>query len=444
MNRRPITVAQILRARRRAFGATGWRTAPTAIDYTQFTDAELGQARSEVLEALQGDGATDEDATRADAISTEIERRNVVTTATNERRQRLANVTVVDRWRPDSSAPPNGGSGPGSRGQRSTADADTPREDELVVPRDWRAQLATGATGYRERGMTGSAEILRLPNATDLRALVTTATLPGQADRLPGIVHPPDMVLKVADLFDQQIATTGSIEWVVESVATYPAAEVAEGLAKPEATAGFTVQSAALATIAVWIPLTRQSAEDNSQLQGYLQGRLSYAVEKRIDAQALNGNGTAPNMRGVLQTAGIQTQLTTNGMLIAIRKAITKAQVSGYNPSGVVLHPVDWEAVELTQDSTTGTFLFTKDPSSLVAPRVWGLPVVPTTGIASGTGLVGAFKEGATLWRKPGVRILMSDSHASNFVQNILVLLAETRCQLAVYAPPAFIKLSAT
>jgi HK97 family phage major capsid protein len=437
VNRRPITVAQTLRARRRAFGATGWRTAPTAIDYTQFTDAELQTARSEVLEALQGEAATDEDATRADSIATEIERRNAVTTATNERRRRLADTTVVERWRQDT-----GNTGAAHRGQHR--DDPAPPADNLVVPADWRDQLATGAEQYRERGMTGSAEILRLPNATDLRALVTTTTLPPQPTRLPGIVHPPDQILKVADLVDQQTATSGSVEWVVETSTAPPAAETAEGVAKPEAAVTFTVASAALATIAVWIPLTRQSAEDNAQLTGYIQGRLTYAVEKRIDGQVLNGNGTAPNMRGILNTVGIGSQLTTDGMLIAIRKAITKTQVSGYNPSGVVLHPVDWEAVELTQDSTTGTFLFTKDPASLAAPRVWGLPVVPTVGIAAGTGLVGAFKEGATLWRKPGVRILMSDSHVDNFTKNILVLLAETRAQLAVYAPAAFIKLSAT
>jgi HK97 family phage major capsid protein len=433
VNRRPITVAQTLRARRRAFGATGWRTAPTAVDYTQFTDAELQTARSEVLEALQAENATDEDATRADAIATEIERRNTVTTATNERRRRLADTTVVERWRQDT-----GNTQAQRRGQHQ--DDPPPPTGDHIVPTDWRDQLATGAAGYRDRGMTGTSEILRLPNATDLRALVTTVTLPHQPQRLPGIVHPPDQILKVADLVDQQTATSGSVEWVVETSTAPPAAEVAEGLAKPEAAMTFTVASAALATIAVWIPLTRQSAEDDAQLTGYIQGRLSFAVEKRIDTQVLNGNGTAPNMRGILNTVGIQEQDSDLGMLIAIRKAITKTQVSGYNPSGVVMHPVDWEGVELTQDSTTGTFLFTKDPSSLAAPRIWGLPVVPTVGIAAGTALVGAFKEGATLWRKPGVRILMSDSHVDNFIKNILILLAETRAQLAVYAPAAFVK----
>jgi len=423
----------------RAFGATGWRTAPTQIDYAQFTDAELRPARDEVLEALGGEDASDEHAERADQIAAEIERRNTVTEATNARRQRLANVVVTERWRPGTGTPDPG---PGRRGQAPPPE-DAPGE-EPVVPRDWRAQLARGAEQYRERGMTGSAEVLRLPNATDLRTLVTTTTFPSEKQRQPGIFHAPDQVLRVADLFDQQIATAMTVEWVIDNSAAPPAAEVTEGLAKPEAAMSFVVASASLATIAVWIPLTRQSAEDNAQLTGYIQGRLAYAVEKRIDQQTLTGDGAAPNMRGILNTAGIQTQLTTAGMLIAIRKAITKAQVTGYNPSGVVLHPVDWEGVELTQDQTTGTFLFTKDPSSLVAPRVWGLPVVPTTAIAAGVGLVGAFREGATLWRKPGVRILMSDSHVDNFVKNILVLLAETRSQLAVYAPPAFIKLSAT
>jgi HK97 family phage major capsid protein len=431
---RQITQAQIARARRRAFGATGWRNAPTAVDYTQFTDAELRSARDEVLERLASEDGTEEEATRADQIAAEIERRNAVTEATNARRQRLANVTVVERWRETGTPAPQ-------RGQQRQEDHpdNTPPE----IPSDWRAQFIAGANDYRARGMHGSAEILHLPNATDLRTLVTTTTNPPQPTRRPGILRPPDAQLVLADLLDQQTATSNVIEWVVETSFTNAAVEVAEAAPKPEAAIAFAVNSATLATIAHWIPLTRQAAEDDSQLVGYLQGRLTWGVEKRVDSQCLTGNGTAPNMRGILQTAGIQTQAVgTDGMLIAIRKAITKVQVAQYSPSGVVMHPIDWEGVELTRDTTTGTFLFTKDPASLQQPRVWGLPVVPTVNIAAGTALVGAFKEGATLWRKPGVRILMSDSHDVNFTKNILVLLAETRCQLAVYLPPAFVKVS--
>lgn len=437
------TWAQIKYARARAFGATDVRdrtgVADPPTDYTQFTDAELRVARDEVLGILDSDDANEEHATRADQIASELERRNQITQATNERRRRLQSLEVVERWRPtagDPNAPQ-----PSERGQRRPDDA--PPAPVLTVPENWRDLLSEGVTNYRSRGMVGSAEILSLPNATDLRTLVTTTTNPPQNARRPGIWLAPQAPLVVADLFDQQVATSNVIEWVVESGFTNAATEVTEGQAKPEAAITFTVTSSTLATIAHWIPITRQAAEDDSQLVGYLQGRLSWGVEKRIDAQALNGNGTAPNMRGILNVAGIQTQaVSTDGMLVAVRKAITKLQIANYTPSGVVMHPTDWEGIELTRDATTGQFLFTRDPASLSAPRVWGLPVVPTTSIAVGTALVGAYHEGATLWRKPGVRILMSDSHDVNFTKNILVLLAETRCQLAVYAPPAFVKVS--
>ena len=36
--------------------------------------------------------------------------------------------------------------------------------------------------------------------------------------------------------------------------------------------------------------------------------------------------------------------------------------------------------------------------------------------------------------------ILISDSHASNFTSNVLIILAEMRAALAVYMPSAFVK----
>ncbi len=435
-----FTEAQIRRARARAFGAehTRDRTAAPPVDYTQFTDAELRAARDEVMAALEADGATEDDAARSDAILTEVERRNAITEATNERRRRLASVEVTERWRPESGAARPGQQLPDERGG-----TDQPG-DGSRAPDNWRAMLATNADRWRADGMRGTAEILNLPHATDLRVTVTTATYPNVPERLPGVVYPPPIQTSIVDLLDNQTATAGVIEWVVETASpatANTAVEVAEGAAKPEGAFTFTVQSKALATIAVWVPITRQGAEDNAQLTGYIQGRLSYAVNKRLNSQCLNGDGVAPNILGILGTSGVQTVslATATSMLIAIRQMITKVQIAQYAPDGVVMHPTDWESIELAKDAQ-GRFLMTRDPASLAAPRVWGLPVVATVAIAAGTALVGAFAEGATLWRKQGIRILMSDSHDVNFTKNILVILAELRAQLAVYAPPAFVK----
>ena len=38
---------------------------------------------------------------------------------------------------------------------------------------------------------------------------------------------------------------------------------------------------------------------------GYLDGKLRYSVKRRADKQAINGNGTSPNLRGLLNRSGI-------------------------------------------------------------------------------------------------------------------------------------------
>ena len=69
---------------------------------------------------------------------------------------------------------------------------------------------------------------------------------------------------------------------------------------------------------------------------------------------------------------------------------------------------------------------------------LWGLPVVTSTFVPQGTALVGAFKTGATIYRRAGVSIRSTDSHASNFIANIVTVLAESRFALAVKQPNKF------
>ena len=160
-----------------------------------------------------------------------------------------------------------------------------------------------------------------------------------------------------------------------------------------------------------------------------------------IDGQILAGNGTAPNIRGIINTSGVGTYTpgAAEARVITIRKAITIAQLAEYQPDAVVLHPNDWQSIELDQD-TTGAWRVSQNVQNSLTPRIWGLNVVVTTAITTATYLVGAFKLGATLWERHGVRLLMSDSHASNFTSNILVLLAELRAALTVWRPAAFVK----
>jgi len=78
-------------------------------------------------------------------------------------------------------------------------------------------------------------------------------------------------------------------------------------------------------------------------------------------------------------------------------------------------------------------------PFGTPSPQFWGLPVVRTRTLSSLTCIVGAFGLGATIFEKGGVRIKSTDSHASLFISNTEVVLAEKRTGLAVHRPDWFV-----
>lgn len=311
-----------------------------------------------------------------------------------------------------------------------------------------RAFLASPALA-ESRAMNGSGKpTVMVPG--EVRALFATTNNPGpRNDRVPGYVPPlHDQPLTVLDLIDRRPTGTNTVEWVQETTAPNAAAEVAEGSAKPEASFTLTLKQDTTSTIAHYVNVTRQAVADDGQLAGYIDGRLSYGLFKRLANQVLNGNGTAPNLRGILQTSGIGTYTAgtaTERAVVSIRKAKTVAQLSEYDPDAVVVNPIDWEAVELSS-ATDGTFIVAA-LAQQITQRVWGMAVIVSNaitgtvfGTTGGTFLVGAFREGATLWERTGVLIYLTDSHASNFTSNILTLLAELRAALSVWRPAAFVK----
>ena len=114
----------------------------------------------------------------------------------------------------------------------------------------------------------------------------------------------------------------------------------------------------------------------------------------------------------------------------AIRVGIGTVEAAGYNPNAVVLNPADYAALDVAAAAARNTG---PDRRS----TFWGLPAVPASSITAGTALVGDFASGATLFDRGVTNVFLSDSHASLFISNILVILAEARLKSAVTEPLA-------
>lgn len=270
------------------------------------------------------------------------------------------------------------------------------------------------------------------------------------SDRKPYVAQPQRMP-GLLDLLLVGETNSDVVTFARQTTYTNAAAEVAEATAtdtgtKPEATIAFENVTSNVSTIAHWVPATRQSLADPGNLRTIIESQLTYGVRYRLESQVINGNGTAPNLRGILNTTGILTQAKgSDSVSDAVHKAMTQLQVAEVEPNAVVMHPNDWQVTRLERDgggsiAGTGAYLYGSPGES--APRtMWGLPVVVSTAVPDDTAIVGDFRK-AALWIREAVQILVSDSHDDFFVKNLVAILAEMRVAFGVLMPNAFAKVT--
>lgn len=262
--------------------------------------------------------------------------------------------------------------------------------------------------------------------------------------RIEGVVGVPLRKLAVRDLLTGGRTDKNSIQFIQETGFTNSAATVSEtaGTTKAQSEIQFDIRTSNVTTIAHWVQATRQILDDVPMLQSYINGRLIYGLKFVEDNQLLNGAGTGTDLNGIYTQA---TASTANLAIIALptrldvlRVAILQASLANLPATGIVLHPTDWMVIETTKDSAGGYVV--GDPTGRLQPRIWGLPVVETQAMTSGTFLTGAFEGGAQLFDRMDAMVEISTEDSTNFRQNLVTILAEERLALAVYNTLAFVK----
>lgn len=273
------------------------------------------------------------------------------------------------------------------------------------------------------------------------------------------MVLPPTRTRRVRDLFPVRTTTAAVIEYFQMRGFTTPntnavnaASTVAERAGgnfgmKPQSEFEFVGQQSPIRTLAHWEAAHRNVLADEPQLRAIIDNELLYGLRLQEDYQILSGDGNGENLLGVLN-AGVQEYAWSDGAVApvpdskgdAIRRAATLAFLAYYEPSGVVLHPNDWEDIELTKNEN-GTYLMAMSMQVGAEARIWRMPIVDTPAMPEGTALVGAFGTGAQLYDREQASIRISEQHADFFVRNAIVILAEQRLALAVKRPESFVKI---
>lgn len=221
-------------------------------------------------------------------------------------------------------------------------------------------------------------------------------------------------------------------------------AEIVDGGYKPESSMTFAVVSTPVETIAHLMPITRRAAADAPQVRQLVDAFLLYGLKEEEEDQILNGNGSSPNLRGILQDSGISTVGSAGTDLDAIVDAIRTIRADRRNPTGMVIHPNDWYSTGfLLAKDTAGQYLIGDPRASVDAlTQLWGLRVVVTPAMTENTVLVGDFRQAVVADREQSA-IYVTDSHKDWFGRNLLAVLAEERLALGVLDPDAFCTVTA-
>ena len=262
-------------------------------------------------------------------------------------------------------------------------------------------------------------------------------------DRKP-MVDPVTRRMTVRDLLTPGRTGSNAIQYPVETGYTNAAATVSEtaGTTKPQSDIQFDIRTTSVTTIAHWLLATRQILDDVPMLQSYVDGRLRYGLAYVEEGQLLNGAGTGTNLNGIYTQATAfaagSTIMTGATKIDVLRFAMLQAILAELPPTGHVLNPIDWAGIETLKD-TTGQYII-GNPQGTLSPTLWGLPVVNTQAMASGSFLTGAFRMGAQIFDRMDARVEISTEDSDNFRKNLVTILAEERLALAVYRPEAFIK----
>lgn len=256
-------------------------------------------------------------------------------------------------------------------------------------------------------------------NPVEVRAAITTSSIVTNPTLVP--VGPAPVRSPLAGVVNIERVSTTSVDTVVENV-TYGADVVVEGQLKPETTITFTPSSFVLDTVANYIDVTRQALEDETRLQGIIDGALRNGLVKKSEqliASAISTNGSITTATGASLEA-------------AIRFAIGDVESNGYAPTAVLVNPSDLATMDV---NVAGIFRSLDKNSTL-----WGLTVVTSSDVAAGTAYVGDFASAVTWFDRGTAAVYSTDADADKFRRNIITILAETRAKAVVVRPAAIVK----
>ena len=209
------------------------------------------------------------------------------------------------------------------------------------------------------------------------------------------------------------------------------AAPRSKGAPKPTTNITYESVQSIAQSIAHLVKVAEEDLNDIAALRQTIEQRGINQILATEEDQVVNGNGTAPNLLGILNTTGVVTATQgTDTLIDAIVKLIGTLEGNGANVTTIAVNPSKWADLVLAKD-TTGAYL-----NVVVDDRLFGVPIVRSPFVANNKVVVGDNRY-ATLWRVQGVTVAVG-TEGDDFARNLVSIRIEERAALDVYRPQAY------
>jgi len=266
------------------------------------------------------------------------------------------------------------------------------------------------------------------------------------ADRVAGYKFDPTRPVHVRQLIPQGSTSSDVIRFVKESGYSNGAATAAEGATLAQSDFDFTASDSNVRKIGTYFRISEEMLADTPQLTSYISARAPEKLLNVEDTQILTGNGTAPNLSGIITDAAdfdvssggafYQSVESANEFDVLVA-SLNQLALSNYQASYIMLHPTDFHKILLLKDSQNN---YLKDQVySGLQPNFMGVPVIINNAISAGSFLCGNFNVGTQLWIRDNVNVEFFREDGTNVRDGFVTVRVSERIALTNYLPNAFV-----
>jgi HK97 family phage major capsid protein len=248
------------------------------------------------------------------------------------------------------------------------------------------------------------------------------------------VVTEPASNRSLFDVIRNKTRTTPIFEYIRQSKRTNNAAIVKPGDEKP--TSEYSVETVR-GELQVFAHLSEPTSAyllaDTDELRAFMQGQLIDGLRGAVEHEVIHGDGSSGHLTGLLHADGVQHQSYGPDKVSTVRMGATKLEGIGLDCDGVLVHPSDWEALEIARNDS-GFFDLGTGPVNAAERRIWGYPVALSTAVPEGTAF--AFDQSAmSIDSDSSVAAQWSNAVDDDWKRNLMRCRVEGRFSLSLYRP---------